>query len=276
MPKINKRKSSVTVPPRNYNLTNTERRTKYLRPTFRENDDTQGRAGTINFNELLPRIDIIFNEIQTEYRRVPGLILTEDDLKCVLYNKLTSQPGLSCQTRTHDRFIRASAVHSEVTWFDESWRLRIKPDLTVIEPRYIKIFRRQLSRLERAAHLDEFTPRPSKEFGINGKALTFELKFARRGITDSFYRLVRMDYAKMHRLFNILDSRGEGDSVFSYLVILNKYRQKLDKGNPFIRFLSTHGSSHRHKIIYITGRFPLKTLSHFIGSGSFIPKGSSW
>jgi hypothetical protein len=227
----------------------------------------------LNFDELLPRIDTIANEIERDYRMVPGLILTEDDLKCILYNKLTSQPGLSCQSRTHDRSIRASAVHAEVTWFDEAGRLRIKPDITVIEPRHVKILRSRFQRLrlDRDRHDDEFIPPPSKQFGFNGKALTFELKFARKGITDSFYRLVRMDYAKMQRLFGILDSRGEGDSVYSYLVILNKYRQKLDKGNPLTRFLAMNGSSGRHKIIYITGRFRLSPISYFIGNGSFPP-----
>lgn len=227
----------------------------------------------LNFDELLPRIDIIASQVEREYRKTPGLILTEDDLKCILYNKLTSQPGLSCPARTRDRGIGAIAVHTEVPWFDEDWKLRIKPDITIVEPRHVKILRRRLPRLRigRDRHLDEIVPRPSKQFGISGKALTFELKFARTGITDSFYRLVRKDYAKIQRLFSILDSRGEGDSVYSYLVILNKYRQNLDEGNPLTRLLATNGSSYRHKIIYITGRFRLNPISAFIGGGSFSP-----
>jgi hypothetical protein len=80
-----------------------------------------------------------------------------------------------------------------------------------------------------------------------------------------------MDYAKMRRLFSILDSRGEGDSVYSYLVILNKYRQNLDQANPLTQFMATNGSSGKHKIIYITGRFRLNPISYFIGKGSFFP-----
>jgi hypothetical protein len=271
MPKRYKRKSFTHLEPHDHNFSSSKRLTKSHWPVAQCQNNTSTQAGTINFDELLPRIDSICDDIQREYRKVPGLILTEDDLKCILYNKLASQPELSCRARTRDRNIHASSVHAEVPWFDESWRLRIKPDITIIEPRHVEILRYRSPRLhwDRNKYFSEGVPRPSKQFGINGKALTFELKFARRGITDSFYRLVRMDYAKIQRLFSILDSRGEGDSVYSYLVILNKYKQNLDKVNLLTRFLEVSGSSYRHKIIYITGRFRRSPISYFTGSGSF-------
>ena len=39
---------------------------------------------TLNFSSLLNEIDIVLDEIEVGYQQVPGLILTEDDLKCVL------------------------------------------------------------------------------------------------------------------------------------------------------------------------------------------------
>ena len=60
---------------------------------------------------------------------------------------------------------------------------------------------------------------PSKQFAFSGDTITLELKFARNGIDNAMARLIRSDFQKMNRLFRILGDRGEGDSIFSYLVI---------------------------------------------------------
>ncbi len=66
---------------------------------------------------------------------------------------------------------------------------------------------------------------PSKQFAFSGDTITLELKFARNGIDNAMARLIRSDFQKMNRLFRILGDRGEGDSIFSYLVIFNRLDQ---------------------------------------------------
>jgi hypothetical protein len=230
---------------------------------------------TLDINNLLPQIDQVFDEIEQEYQAVPGWMLTEDDLKCVLYKKLTCMPELSEPVRTQDRRIHGTPVHAEVSWFGEDRRLCIKPDITIIEPENMSILhgyvprtvtygkRPQPQRQETVRH--EAMPLPSKQFEFGGKAIIFELKFARRGMTNGMFRLMRIDFEKMMRLFEILDRRGEGDSIFGYMVIFNKYRQDLEE-LPFAEFLRQHGSGLRHKILYKTGRLPLRSqygYNHF-------------
>jgi hypothetical protein len=81
------------------------------------------------------------------------------------------------------------------------------------------------------------TPRlPSKQFQFGGNAITFNLKFARRGINESMARLIEEDYRKMKRVFKILDRDDQGGSIFSYLIIFNKLTQR-QRDTPLADFL---------------------------------------
>lgn len=219
----------------------------------------------LDINDLLPQLDQVIDEIGREYHAAPGLILTEDDLKCLLYKKLTGMPGLSEPVRTQDRHIRGTPVHAEVSWYGENRTLCIKPDITIVEPENLSILHGytpdygahtrtpQRPSLPRAR--SKAPPLPSKQFEFGGKAVIFELKFARKGMTDAMLRLIRMDFQKMMRLFEILDRRGEGDSVFGYMMVLNKYGEDLE-GTGLGEFMREHGASRRHKILYKAGRLP--------------------
>jgi hypothetical protein len=224
---------------------------------------------TLDINNLLPQLDRVFDDIEREYRAVPGWILTEDDLKCILYNRLISILELSQPVRTQDRRIYGTAVHAEVSWFGETRRLCIKPDITIIEPENMSILHGYVRHA--ALHgkrprprLQQAPPLPSKQFEFGGKAIIFELKFARRGMTDAMMRLIRIDFEKMMGLFEILDRRGEGGGIFGYMVILNKYRQNL-RELPFAEFMRLHGSGPRHKILYKTGRLPRPDYGTLVG-----------
>jgi len=219
----------------------------------------------LDINNLLPQLDQVIDEIGLDYHAAPGLILTEDDLKCLLYKKLTAMPGLSEPVLTQDRYIRGTPVHAEVSWYGETRTLCIKPDITIIEPEHLSILHGYVPNY--GAHMKgphrppperarrPTPPLPSKQFEFGGKAVIFELKFARKGMTDAMFRLIRMDFQKMMRLFEILDRRWEGDSVFGYMVIFNKYREGLE-GTELGDLIREHGASRRHKILYKAGRLP--------------------
>ena len=185
-------------------------------------------------------------EIEEEYQRTQGLILTEDDLKCLLYSKLMQISELSQPRETQDRQIRANSIHTEVSWSDANGRYTIRPDITILEPECLSILHGKGSKL----------PLPSKQFEAHGKAIVFELKFIRykSGITlkvfDGKKSSIMKDYRKIQRLFDILDSQGKPNDMFCYFIIFNKTNKKCGE---FDRFIERNGESIRHKIIYVTG-----------------------
>lgn len=92
-------------------------------------------------------------------------------------------------------------------------------------------------------------PLPSKQCEFAGKAVTFELKFARAGIDRAVFEKIRYDFNKVMRLFRKLDREGEGDNVFAFLVIFNKLPQSLDE-TPLADFVREQGAGPRHRILY--------------------------
>lgn len=208
----------------------------------------------LNFRTLTPQIDRQINLLKMEYSQVPGSILTEDDLKCRLYQKLRWLPALRMPTPTLNRHILGSYVHAELSWYDEYGKLRIRPDITIIEPENMSILHGHVPppmiELFGSVHCPfPGAPLPSKQYEFGGKAITLELKFARAGITKAMLRLIKQDFKKMMRLLENLDRTGEGDSVFCYLVIFNKLPQALDD-TPLAKFVRENRSGPRHKILY--------------------------
>ncbi len=154
-------------------------------------------------------------------------------------------------------------VHTEISWFDENGKLTIRPDITIIEPEHLTM--QQLNTLSSCEGYPRFRGRwnqandpvfprssfPSKEFQFEGKAITFELKLARDRDIEIGERPFRFDklsmgYGQIRRLFNVLDNRGQGDDIFSYLVFFSK----TPINTPgFYNYLNQHGESYRHKII---------------------------
>jgi hypothetical protein len=207
----------------------------------------------LNFRTLTLQIERQIDLLKMEYSQAPGSILTEDDLKCLLYNKLSRLRALRAPVPTLNHHILGSYVHAELSWYDENGKLRIRPDITIIEPEHMSILHGYappvLDFFGSAYNPFPGAPLPSKQYAFGGKAITIELKFARSGITQSMMRLIKEDFKKMLRLFEKLDREGEGESVFSYLVIFNKLPQKLHE-TPLAKFVRENRSGHRHRILY--------------------------
>ncbi|GEM_PF-978754 len=193
--------------------------------------------------QLLSAIEGQIDQLARDYAAVPGLILTEDDLKCLLHSRLSGMSDLSGDFETRDPGIRATRVHSEVSWFDAQGKLTIKPDLTVLDPANLRI----LEGDSRGARL------PSKCFEFSGDAVVLELKFIRHkaGVTEHLFRTqILRDWEKVQRLFARLDSQGPPDSMFCFFVIFNKGTATC---REFEQFLSANASSFRHKVMYRSG-----------------------
>ena len=209
----------------------------------------------INLRALRYQVERSISRLNLEYRLTPGSILTEHDFRCQLHNNLSALPPLHTTILTQDRKILGTRLHHDLSWYDQNYKLRIRPDITILEPERLIVPvcppKEVLDPFSGCGYAQRNSKRvPSKEFAFAGEAITIELKFARNGITEAMAKLIRKDFEKMMRLFQILDERDEGETVFSYLVILNRFPQPPWQ-TPLARFLTENRSSRRHKIVYL-------------------------
>lgn len=169
------------------------------------------------------------DEIERDYQSVPGLILTEDDLKCLVYRKLSELPGLVSPEPSIDPAIKAISLHSEVSWYDQNGNLAIKPDITILQPANLSI----LHGINRKIRL------PSKQFEFRGNAILMESKFIRQkaGITGSTLRAIEKDIKKIRSIYDRLGEEGERTraSIFCFFVIFNKTNRGARKVHEFIQ-----------------------------------------
>jgi len=131
---------------------------------------------TLNLDAMTGDIERAIRSIEAEYRCNKGLILTESDLASLVYARLRSlflnpsnSSGLRWRMPTQDPSIRASPLHLEVPWYDDNNKLRIRPDITILDPAHLSILHRVDGKLRL----------PSKQFQFEGNAIILELKFIR-------------------------------------------------------------------------------------------------
>jgi len=189
-------------------------------------------------DHLHAHVDSTIEALAAEYRRVPGLILTEDDLKCLLVHRLLQRPELAEPRQTLDGLLGAT-IHCEVSWFDDEGKLRIKPDVTILDPGRLSLFRsvRHGYRL------------PNKGFSFGGTAIIFELKFIRnrKGVTAAAAKNIRKDIAKIVGLFQKLEAEGAGNDLFCYFVIFSKVNRRVRKFEDLVNGVMPHP---RCKIVF--------------------------
>lgn len=212
-------------------------------------------------------IEDVITGIQREYRKTQGLILTEADLKCLIYSKLRSRllprfneqsiinltnktdsrarantPVYYWRMKTYDDSVYATPVHAELAWYDENHRLAIKPDITILDPTNLSIL-----------HGFGSPTLPSKQYAFYGKAILLELKFIRNktGINvKTFNNSILGDFDKIKRLNDKLCAQGNNNSIFCYFVIFDKTGIACDE---FISFVNQHTDVTWYKVIYAPG-----------------------
>lgn len=194
-------------------------------------------------DELLDAIRAVVDSVAVEYAQQPGLILTEDDLKCLLFSRFSSNRLLAGFFSTRDTHVKATRVHSEISWYDAKGKLTIKPDLTILDPAELRILKGDARR----------ATLPSKGFGFSGDAIVFELKFIRQksGITKSVYqRQILKDWAKVERLLKKLKNQNASHQFFCFFIIFNKGDRACSE---FRHFLRRNADGKKHRILYRCG-----------------------
>ena len=191
-------------------------------------------------DHIRPEIEAKIKQLADDYRSAPGTILTEDDLKCLLVSRFLEIPELRRPRLTADAQVLGSMVHAEVSWFDENRQLRIKPDITILDPKALSVFRN----LGREVRL------PRKGFSFTDNSIIFELKFIRdrRGVTQASVSKIRRDLAKVDRLFDKLARDGEADELFCYFVIFSKIARRVSEFDELIKLVN-HGTQHPRCLI---------------------------
>ncbi len=179
-------------------------------------------------DDLINEIDEKIYELGDEHVLNPGVILTETDMQCLLYNKLLSIESLSQLSNTKDGYGTYS-VHTELSWFNLDGKLTLKPDITILQPEFLTITSRKNVDL------------PNKGFMFGEGGIIFELKFNRYKSIKSFVKSVKNDLEKINNLQRI------HPNTICYFVWFDKYSTDSDEINSLIN------NNPSKKIIYIKG-----------------------
>lgn len=194
-------------------------------------------------------IEYSIQRIGIQFKIVKGLILTESDLKCLIYSKLMMSSYFSRPHNTREHNILSHRLHTELSWYAETGRLGIIPDITILDPRHLSI----------VYGLGDAIL-PNKQYSFAGKSIIFELKFVKEpfGISRNvFIKDLIPDFRKINRLYRRLERDGMLDDVFCYFVIFNKTDKVCEEAS---RFFLKFSESQRHKIIYISGEVDLDNI----------------
>ena len=201
----------------------------------------------MNRDQTKSVIESSLRQIETEFQAIQGMILTEDDLKCCIYNKLSENyPDLITPMQTEDRQINAPMLHTELSWYDKHGRLTIKPDITILDPGFLSVLHKSGA---------EKVKLPSKSYSFRGNAILMELKFIKNktGIGKSTITgKLQKDVNKIKRLFARLEDQDAPYDLFCYFVVFNKTNKKCPEFEQFIQKINNEAQS-KYRMIYATG-----------------------
>jgi hypothetical protein len=155
---------------------------------------------------LEKKIEQKIDEIGDNYCENKGIILTESDLKCIVYSELLKIKSLnnlkSTNTKEYSTDVKSHYIHTEISWFDKSGRLTLKPDITILNPHSISI---------------KTDNKRSFIFGDNDDidSIIFELKFYRNPEVN--LDNVKNDYEKF------LEINKLNKNIYAYFIIFSRY-----------------------------------------------------
>lgn len=113
------------------------------------------------------------NSLQAQYHEFRGMFLTEGDLECHLFSELLQQDCLtgfypSMDGTSHNKFLKTTMVHSQVTWFKPNENSGFEVDITICDPKNLEV-----------VNIELIEENPSKGFAYDGECVAIELKFIR-------------------------------------------------------------------------------------------------
>ena len=202
--------------------------------------------------EKIDRIIQKVRVIENLYQKTPGLILSESDLQCLIYNKLYNI--FSEPEPTIDENIKAIALHAEISWYDAKGKLTIRPDITILDPNELSIRHGVSMRYKNDRIL--YGQLPSKGCEFKGEAIILEIKFIRRknGISKKDISNLTRDIEKILKLYQRLSISPSNNKLYGIVIVFNK----TNKGKQrFNKFKDKYKNKFNLKIIYGTGNVEL-------------------
>lgn len=165
-------------------------------------------------NQLKNQIESKINELAQLATENKALILTETDLQCQIYKKLTEIEELNNFSNTDDGF-STNKIHTEISWYSDniSDRLSIRPDITLLEPENLRITSRF-----------DGTPLPSKGLHSVDGGIIMELKFDRnlKTISEKNFDGIVKDIQSIETIHNRFRDNDLEDQIYSYLIFFIK------------------------------------------------------
>lgn len=194
------------------------------------------------YHEILSKIE----ELEMSFRENQAIILTEDDLKCLVFHKIYNL--FLHNIPTFNTEIKGSPLHAELKFFNEDGKLFFRPDIIILKPENYSI-RHSIADFKIVGDKIIYEQTSSKEFEFGGDVILIELKFcrAKTGITD--IRTFQKDLCKMNRIKQLIE-RDQRSKVLGLLAIFNKTNKKDDRFNQFI---SAFQSNSDIKVKYYSG-----------------------
>ena len=148
--------------------------------------------------ELRKKIEQKIDEIGDDYYENKGIILTESDLKCIIYGKLLEIEELGKIEETKQDGIKTHFIHTELHWYSDIAGKNYIPDITIIKPSH-------------------FIDGPKLYNFDENKGIIFELKISDN---SNSLRGIKNDFYKFKKILNL------NNDVFCYFVIFGRTRKE--------------------------------------------------
>jgi len=192
-------------------------------------------------------IENIIKRIEAEYQQNQGLILSEDDLKCLAYKYLFEL--YSAPMETMDPEVKAIQLHTEIPWYDNNGHLSIYPDITIIlNPKQISIKHGSFFKVKDGVVY--YGKLPRKQFRFSGDAILIEFKFIKRksGAKQTDSTQIERDIRKM---LGLIEKHNNVEKITGVMIIFNK----TDKGKALMEELvSKYRDIENLKMMYCSGK----------------------
>ncbi|RFM28392.1 hypothetical protein [Chitinophaga silvisoli] len=199
--------------------------------------------------ELVNRILVEIDALESDFQQHKGSILTEGDLKCQLFSRL--QSIIPPPSATMNPEITGTSLHSEVSFFDGNNKLTMLPDITILHPKNLSILHStEVSISSEGIRYEEY---PTKKYTFGGDTIIIELKFCRNeaGLKASDIRRFKKDIEKIIMLQNLSSERTYGRSkIHGIFVVFNK--TNIGK-STFESMHVNYNSRERLHVLYKTG-----------------------
>jgi hypothetical protein len=195
------------------------------------------------FNKILEKL----SELELDFQKNQGIILTEYDLQCLVFHKIYDL--FSHDMATFDLNIKGSPLHTEIKFFNDKGKLYYRPDLTIIKPDNYSIIH-SIAEFVIKEDKIKYKPTSSKEFEFGGDSIIIELKYCRGKMGISKIDSFNADLKKIQEIKGLVEN-DNSSKVYGIVAIFNKTDKKIDKLLDFVNSCE-HNSD--IKIKYYTGK----------------------